>query len=154
MIVLVTGSRNFMDWKRVHRDLDALRDSLPAREVLFVRHGDCDSGADRFAKGWCYRQHNAGRFNVVEDPMPAEWQHEGCTHPQGVRNGQWYCKAAGPLRNQAMLDKGGVDHVLAYPLPHSPGTRDMMARAYKANIPVVNHGCDSYPQPMPIKEHQ
>ena len=46
-----------------------------------------------------------------------------------------YGKAAGPIRNQEMLDSG-VDLVLAFPGPQSRGTRDMVRRSKSANIPV------------------
>lgn len=50
-----------------------------------------------------------------------------------------YGKAAGPIRNQKMLDKGKPDIVLAFhdDLEHSKGTKDMVRRAELANIPVT-----------------
>ena len=45
---------------------------------------------------------------------------------------------AGPIRNQLMLDAGNPHYVLAYPLPDSIGTWDMMRRAKKAGVPVRN----------------
>jgi len=53
---------------------------------------------------------------------------------------EWYRfgKAAGPIRNQQMLDEGKPDLVVAFHnnLSRSRGTRDMINRAKKALIPV------------------
>lgn len=44
---------------------------------------------------------------------------------------------AGPIRNQAMVDLGDYLACLAFPLGESRGTRDCMARAEAAGIPVL-----------------
>jgi hypothetical protein len=45
--------------------------------------------------------------------------------------------AAGPIRNQRMLDEGRPDRVIAFRMPGvSRGTDDMIRRATKAGIPV------------------
>ncbi len=46
-------------------------------------------------------------------------------------------KAGGPIRNQQMLDSG-IDLVIAFHsnLSKSKGTKDMLARARKANVPT------------------
>lgn len=46
-----------------------------------------------------------------------------------------YGKAAGPIRNQQMLDEGKPDLVVAF--PGGRGTADMINRARMANIEVV-----------------
>lgn len=46
-----------------------------------------------------------------------------------------YGRAAGSLRNQAMVN-AGADICLAFPLPSSIGTRDCIRRAEIAGIPV------------------
>jgi hypothetical protein len=43
-------------------------------------------------------------------------------------------KAAGPIRNQRMIDEGKPDLVIAF--PGGRGTADMVSRAKKAGIPV------------------
>lgn len=55
---------------------------------------------------------------------PADWNKHG--------------KAAGPIRNQQMLDEGKPDIVLAFhdDIENSKGTKDMVKRATKAGIPV------------------
>jgi len=48
-------------------------------------------------------------------------------------------RAAGPVRNQAMVFDG-ADVCLAFPLGESRGTWDCMRRAEEAGIPVINYG--------------
>lgn len=57
--------------------------------------------------------------------IPANWEHHG--------------KAAGPRRNQAMLDAGGVVLVVAW--PGGVGTADMVDRATRAKVRVHQIGC-------------
>jgi hypothetical protein len=53
-------------------------------------------------------------------------------------------KAAGPVRNQQMIDEGRPSVVIAFhdDIQNSKGTKDMVERAKKRNIPVyvVSHG--------------
>lgn len=53
-------------------------------------------------------------------------------------------KAAGPIRNQHMLDEGKPDLVLAFHdnIEESKGTKDMVRRALKAGIPTILFGND------------
>jgi hypothetical protein len=55
-----------------------------------------------------------------------------------------YGKAAGPIRNQRMLDEGQPDMIIA--INPGRGTRDMIARGRKADIPVhvYEYGIDIY----------
>jgi hypothetical protein len=46
-----------------------------------------------------------------------------------------YGKAAGPIRNQQMIDEGKPDLVIAF--PGGKGTADMVARAKQAGIEVI-----------------
>lgn len=57
-------------------------------------------------------------------PFPAQWTTHGL--------------AAGPIRNQQMLDAGHPTEVWAFHdrLTHSIGTRDMVNRAMKAGLPT------------------
>lgn len=86
-------------------------------------HGDCPTGVDRIAKLWSRSPFG----KVTEEAHPAQWKTMG--------------SAAGPLRNQEMVD-AGADICLAFPLGESPGTRDCMRRARKAGIPVIEYGSD------------
>lgn len=151
MIMLVSGSQLWVDVREIRTTIAEAyeRSGPPGKRFLVVRHGACPTGADHIASLVVYSYQQQGIFTVMEDPMPADWQHEGCTHPKGVRregdlvhgtHGDWYCKAAGPLRNQAMIDKGGIDEFHAFPLPSGRGTQDCMRRATAAGIePVVHH---------------
>jgi hypothetical protein len=110
--ILVTGSRNWADRDAVW---SALNKAASVRSIILV-HGDCPTGADAMAKAWCRTQPD-----VLEEAHPADWERYG--------------KAAGPKRNQKMVDLG-ADICLAFPLPDSRGTLDCMAKAEAAGIPV------------------
>jgi hypothetical protein len=58
-------------------------------------------------------------------------------------------KAAGPKRNQEMLNKERPDFVLAFhnDIGNSRGTKDMVNRAHKARIPVHLHSSDKINDP-------
>lgn len=106
--VLVCGSRR----NREYADVCERLDRLPPATVII--EGGCqgvDQQAARIAgdKGW-------GCITV-----PAKWNEHGC--------------AAGPLRNQEMIDMK-PDLVLAFPDARSVGTLDTIRRARKAGIPV------------------
>lgn len=64
------------------------------------------------------------RHGLETESYPADWANFG--------------KAAGPLRNQRMLDEGKPDLVVAFTndLASSRGTRDMVRRAQAAGIPT------------------
>jgi len=57
-------------------------------------------------------------------PFPAHWDEYG--------------RAAGPIRNRQMLDKGWADAVVAFHLnlDESKGTADMVREARKRGLPV------------------
>lgn len=107
MIVLVCGGRNYQDWKRLSDELDR----LPVSEII---EGGAP-GADLLARQWAV----ANKVSVVT--FKADWKIHG--------------RAAGPIRNQQMIDDGSPELVLAF--PGGRGTADMMSRATKAGIPVV-----------------
>lgn len=113
--ILVTGSRNWVDEKAVAKALlNAWLDYRDHGTPILV-HGGCPTGADAIAdKVW-------RKQGFPVEVHPADWDAHG--------------KAAGPLRNQAMVDLG-ADLVLAFPLGVSRGTRDCMARARSAGLLV------------------
>lgn len=116
MRVLVCGSRTWTDQYPILWALRALR--IDYREELVVIEGGA-AGADT-----CARE-AADRLSVWRQQFPADWQRYG--------------KAAGPIRNQQMLDDAPIDVVLAFvdkPLAESAGTADMVARAESAGVPV------------------
>jgi len=109
--VLVCGSRNWTDKKAILEFLWKL-----SRDTLIIE-GE-GRGADRIARDLAILL----GFNIL--PFPADWKRYG--------------KAAGPIRNQQMLDEGKPDLVVAFHnnLSKSKGTKDMVNRAKKAGIPV------------------
>jgi hypothetical protein len=115
--IIVTGSRSWTDEQAVWDALDqATAGHDPAN--LVIVHGDCRTGADRYAITW------AAVRRVSHEAFFANWAQHG--------------KAAGPIRNRAMVN-AGADLVLAFPLGTSRGTRDCMAAARNAGIPVKEY---------------
>lgn len=114
MRILITGSRTYSDM----RALEEAIEGAPRRSdgIVTIVHGDCPTGADRLAKEFC-TSHPGFR----EEAHPADWGRRG--------------KAAGPKRNQEMVDLG-ADICLAFPSEGSRGTWDCVRRARKAGIEV------------------
>lgn len=117
------GSRDWDDPEIVRAVLNGL---AWANCTLVVIEGGA-TGADRAAKEWAMQE---GVNDDVEPPdgvwldsYAADWGKQG--------------KAAGPIRNQVMLDEGKPDAVLAFSdQPLTRGTADMVKRAKKAGVPV------------------
>jgi hypothetical protein len=59
----------------------------------------------------------------------------GCKSLVYLANWKQYENAAGPIRNQQMLDEGKPDIVVAF--PGGTGTADMVRRARKAGVVVI-----------------
>ena len=114
--ILITGSRYWANRAVIGAAL-ALQFNLDDTAVLVS--GACPTGADAIAEGiW------EGLGGIVER-HPADWGAHG--------------KAAGPIRNQKMVDLG-ADICLAVPLGESRGTRHCMKVAEAAGISVLNYG--------------
>lgn len=107
--VLVCGGRDYIDTRRLNATLRGL--DPPPTTII---HGDY-SGADELAGKW------ARRNLITERPFPPDWTKHG--------------RAAGPIRNQQMLDEGKPHLVVAF--PGNTGTADMIRRAEAAGIPVL-----------------
>ena len=122
MRLLVCGDRDWTDRKFLYDTLDRWHENEPIEVVI---EGEA-RGADQMARDW------ATARGVVVEPYPADWEKHG--------------KAAGPIRNQQMLD-ADPDFVLAFhdDIESSKGTRNMVKIARKAGVPasVVTH--DSAP---------
>lgn len=110
MRVLVCGGRDFDDDVAV--DL-ALREIAASHGQFIVIQGGAP-GADKLARKWCQKHRIS--FVTVE----AEWRKHG--------------RAAGPIRNQIMVDEYKPHLVVAF--PGGRGTEDMVRRATAAGIPV------------------
>lgn len=105
--VLVCGGRDYHDSDHIWGVLY----DIPG--ITCIIHGGAD-GADRQAM--IFAQTNGFRHAVFQ----ADWHTHG--------------RAAGPIRNQRMLDEGKPDLVVAF--PGGKGTADMVRRSKAAGIPV------------------
>ncbi|GHE33275.1 hypothetical protein GCM10017673_40260 [Streptosporangium violaceochromogenes] len=126
--ILVTGSRRLTDAHALEAALtNTWHDVTQLGEEMLVVHGACypqpnASGqrpyrsADWLTHLWCATR------GVQDEPHPADWHTHG--------------KAAGPIRNQAMVALGAA-LCIAAPLGASTGTRDCTRRARAAGIEVV-----------------
>ncbi len=105
--IIVCGGRKYRNRSHIRRVLVgyALRDPI-------IQHGGC-SGADRLAA-----DEAMGLGYTVSCTM-ADWKRHG--------------NAAGPIRNQEMVDEG-ADLLIAF--GGGKGTADCVRRAEKAGIPV------------------
>jgi len=111
MRVLCCGDRNWRRKDIIRRELE----KLPKGTTII--EGEC-RGAD------CLSRIVALELGFKVERFPAKWR--------------VYGRAAGPIRNQQMLDEGNPDLVLAFhgAIEKSQGTRDMIRRAKKRGIPV------------------
>ena len=108
MNVLVCGGRDYQDRDRAMAVLDA----LPRTDLTIICGGA--NGADKLAADWALWR------GVGLEWFPAEWRKHG--------------KAAGPIRNQKMIDEGKPDLCIAF--PGGRGTADMVRRAQAAGVEV------------------
>lgn len=111
MRVLVCGGRDYSDQTRVFKELIFLRTS-PGK--LIIIEGGA-SGADALAADF------AKRYWVEHIQFKADWGKHG--------------KAAGPIRNQQMIEEGKPDLVLAF--PGGIGTANMIKQSKAAGIKVI-----------------
>jgi len=127
MRILVCGGRNYNDRTALFTALDQIAEEYGAKmepdkygnwlPTFTVIHGAA-RGADSLAhdyavSSWC-----------PQERFPADWQKHG--------------RAAGPIRNQQMIDIGRPDLVVAF--PGGRGTADMVRRAREAGVPVREIG--------------
>jgi YspA, cpYpsA-related SLOG family len=116
MRILVCGGRDYTDRDKVYEVLDTLYEEFMPSFDGIIEGGA--KGADSFAKKW------AIDYNLTLWSFPADWKQYG--------------KAAGAIRNQQMLDEGKPNLVVAF--PGGKGTADMVRRALKAGIGVIEVG--------------
>jgi hypothetical protein len=114
MRVLVCGGRTFGDIALLDTALNEVHAATP---IVVVIQGEA-KGADALGKAWARRN----RISCIG--YAADWR-------------RWGNRAAGPIRNQKMLDEGQPDLVLAF--PGGNGTADMVRRATGAGIPVKRY---------------
>jgi hypothetical protein len=114
MRILVCGGRHYDRPKFVRETLDALHRE---QSITAIISGGC-TGADTFAAEW------AKKHGVALEVYKADWYAHG--------------RAAGPIRNQEMLDKGRPELVVAF--PGGRGTEDMARKAAAAGVRVLQAG--------------
>ncbi len=112
MRVLVCGGRDYADYEYLQRQLFKVHNIVAITEVV---HGAA-RGADRMADQW------AKWRNIPVRAFPADWSRLGA--------------AAGPTRNQQMIDEARPDLVIAF--PGGKGTADMCNRARACGIRVLD----------------
>ena len=114
MRVIVAGSRSWDDEAVVEHTLNGWLAFDPSLEIV----SGMAKGADTHAAEW------ARRHNRPLHPFPADWDKHG--------------KAAGPIRNAAMIDRAMPELVIAFAdnLGESRGTADLIKRAKRAGVPV------------------
>lgn len=128
MRVIVCGGRKYADKTRVEKTLQRLISTKG--DTPKVMTGGA-TGADQLAYDWCL----ANKVTVYK--YPANWT--DLSHPDAVirtrSDGTQYDALAGLRRNQQMLDEK-PDLVIAF--PGGTGTADMVNRARKAGVAVIN----------------
>lgn len=112
MRVLVCGGRDFNDRDFIWNTLCQVDARLG--RISCIIHGAA-TGADSEGMIW------AQGSDRLHAPFVADWRTHG--------------KAAGPMRNQRMLDEGKPDLVVAF--PGGRGTADMVRRARAAGVRVL-----------------
>lgn len=117
MVIIVCGGRGFQDREFLFRALDAVHAKTP---ITKLAQGQCPTGADAMAVEW------AELRGIACIGFLANWAEFG--------------RAAGPMRNQQMLNYG-VDGVIAF--PGGAGTADMVRRAKVAGVTVWEPKCTS-----------
>lgn len=112
MRVLVCGGRDYQDREKVFK---ALSDIHADRIITDLHEGGAE-GVDRLAFEW-----GCQYLRILKVRWEADWKKHG--------------RAAGPIRNQRMIDEGKPDIVLAF--PGGRGTADMVRRARAAGVEVI-----------------
>jgi len=108
--ILVTGGRTFSDAAKVATALAAIHRK---HGIAAIIQGGAD-GADRLCAEWAWNNGiPVGTYN-------ADWRAHG--------------KAAGPMRNQRMIDDGKPDAAVAF--AGGSGTADMVRRIKAADVPL------------------
>lgn len=109
MKILVCGGRDYCDQEAIKKKLTELYERHPNSTLV---HGGAP-GADSWS-GYI-----GGTLGFTVECHTAQWAKYG--------------KAAGPIRNQEMLD-GGIDLVVAF--PGGRGTADMLDRARLTGVTI------------------
>lgn len=114
MRILICGSRGWKDEQPIEAVLLGYK---ALAETFTLIHGHAKDGADAIADRMAFKH------DIHTVRVPANWDRFG--------------KAAGPIRNQKMLDEQKPQVVIAFRARgKSNGTDDMISRAKKAGVPT------------------
>lgn len=113
MKVLVCGGQSYNDLDKFFEVMVKYVGGYEPEDVTII--SGMAKGADTLAAN--FAKNNGCKLLA----FPANWDKEG--------------KAAGPIRNQRMLDEGKPDLVIAF--PGGKGTKNMIDRSIKAGVQVV-----------------
>lgn len=121
MRVLICGGRDFDDWGLFTQAMIDVsnKEGGPITTIISGGARGADTFAQRLAKGW----------KIDFEKYPADWEQYG--------------RAAGHIRNQQMLDEGKPDLVIAF--PGGRGTANMIERAKKAGVKVIQYSQEEDP---------
>ena len=129
MRVLVTGGRDYGESDDDETGyLWGLLDGVHAiKPITALIHGAHRKGADALADQW------GNKRLVAVLRFPAHWDHTprcepGCSRQTG--------RAAGPIRNERMIDEAKTDVAIAF--PGGDGTLDTVTRARHAKVLVID----------------
>ncbi len=113
---VICGGRDFVDAEMFTA---AMGDLIRLRGMPECVINGGARGADLMAKEW------AEHYAIEARSVAADWRLHG--------------RAAGPIRNQTMLDKYAPALVVAF--PGGKGTADMVRRSHKAGVEVAEIKC-------------
>lgn len=109
--IIVCGGRGYADRAQLFKTLDSIHDHST---ITLLVHGAAP-GADSLAGEWAVDR------GVPVRAFPADWKKN--------------FRAAGPIRNQQMIDETDASVLVAF--PGGKGTKDMIGRAIKAKLKVI-----------------
>jgi hypothetical protein len=112
MTVIIAGGRNYNLTQEDYAFLDMLHAN---HQISHVLHGGA-TGADASGARW------ARLRGIAVTKYPADWDTLG--------------RAAGPIRNSAMITAAGPDAMLIA-FPGGRGTQDIIEKARKAGLEVI-----------------
>ena len=110
MRALIYGGRDFNKKDLAYRALDQMNELYGFTAVI----SGMARGADTLGYNWAFER------GIPILPFPADWAK--------------YKRAAGPIRNQQMIDEGKPDVGIAF--PGGTGTTDMTKRLHKHGVLV------------------
>lgn len=125
--ILICGDREWTNESLMRQEIRRFSDMFGP---FLLVHGAA-RGADTMAGAICEE------MGFPVEAYPADWKRYG--------------RAAGPIRNQQMLDTG-PDFVLAFHghLNESKGTKHMVEIARKASVTTMIFGDDTYDNQLPL----